>query len=518
MQHEWRYAMKTKTALIALMMLLNGGMQICPALPASMAEQPTEVTVILSPFLPEVERTKLQAALIKFALVDCPNGARFTVYDGWELKVVADVQLPRLNYDSPRARATRAEAALSSLKQWLAWLEPVQAPAKLRGSYAVKIPESLYAVTARPAENTRSIVIVGSPFYVSLTEPSFSMEDARYPSDGHLSRATPETIYGTADRHGRLANTIIHWCYPSEDIWISENHRYAVTRWWTLYVTSQGGVLATFNSDTAQVLSAATRTDHRAVGEFTVNSGDNEVVMHVASQRNILVPSPVSSRVVSEQPPAAEVSEPAPTPPAPVAPTEATPVLAPAPVAPPPPLVETPQPPTELPPKPEPISALPVPTEIPKPATGHVGIAAVWSVPPGAPQAADIDLYVSARPGAPEVSWRRSYSSGTTFYRDIRSAGAKGNNDAWRMNWEYVEVSRQDDLSKISVWLNAYRTHSSVSGLVRVQYQGQIVDRPFAFNVTRGNAGWDSALAARWRSPYWQEIRLEKFFNSAGSS
>jgi hypothetical protein len=88
----------------------------------------------------------------------------------------------------------------------------------------------------------------------------------------------------------------------------------------------------------------------------------------------------------------------------------------------------------------------------------------------------------------------------------------KGNEIAWRSNWEYVEATETADLSKISIWLNVYRTRPPVTGIVRVQYLWQIFDHPFAFNVTRGSAGWDSDLTARRQSPYWQEIRLDSCF------
>jgi hypothetical protein len=38
------------------------------------------------------------------------------------------------------------------------------------------------------------------------------------------------------------------------------------------------------------------------------------------------------------------------------------------------------------------------------------------------------------------------------------------------------------------------------------------VDRPFSFNVRRGNKGLDSHPFARVRSPYWQQVKLSDFF------
>jgi hypothetical protein len=38
------------------------------------------------------------------------------------------------------------------------------------------------------------------------------------------------------------------------------------------------------------------------------------------------------------------------------------------------------------------------------------------------------------------------------------------------------------------------------------------VDKPFEFNLNRGNQGADSSLAQRRQSTYWQEIKLRDLF------
>ena len=67
-------------------------------------------------------------------------------------------------------------------------------------------------------------------------------------------------------------------------------------------------------------------------------------------------------------------------------------------------------------------------------------------------------------------------------------------------------------MSKVSLWLNVYEASGPISGIVRVQYDGSVVDRPFRFEVTRGNKGVDNRIEARRRSRYWQEVRLEEMF------
>lgn len=307
---------------------------------AAVPESSPEIIIGLSPFQPAAESAKQQALLQRFIVADTPNGSRVVVWDGWALTVVCDVQLPRLAFDSPAARAPRVAPALAALKQWFAGVDGVKAQLGLKDTGAIRIPEWLYAATAQPATGRRTIVILGSPFCLVPNEPSFSMVETRYPSDGHLSGGE-KSIYSTADKRGRLANTAVLWAYPGEYVWASQYHRERVARWWSLFIAGQGpnAMLAAFSADTRQVLVAATRTNQRAIGEYAVNVDDAALVMHVAQQRE--VPVKVQARSVPPPEPRPQpVAKPEP-PPAPAAPVA---VVAPPPPAPPRPAPPAPKP------------------------------------------------------------------------------------------------------------------------------------------------------------------------------
>ena len=64
----------------------------------------------------------------------------------------------------------------------------------------------------------------------------------------------------------------------------------------------------------------------------------------------------------------------------------------------------------------------------------------------------------------------------------------------------------------MSVWLNMFDTKGSVTGIVRIQWNGKTVDKPFTFTLNRGNKGADSNLTRRRQSTYWQEIKLRDLF------
>lgn len=478
---------------------------------AAPTEQANEIVIGLSPFQPAAERARQQSLLQRFFVTDAPNGSRIIAWDAWELRVIADAQLPRLAYDTPAARAPRVAPALVALKQWFGGLDGKQTPTGLKDSSAIAVPQFLQAATVQPATGRRAIVILGSPFCLVPNEPSFSMTETRYPSDGHLN-AGDKSIYSLADRRERLANTTVLWAYGSESVWASQNHRERVARWWTLFIAGQGpnAMLAAFSADAPQVLLAATGTNHHAIGKYSVNPDDTALLMHEAGERQVPVKSEAHQAPPPEpvQQPASRLeAQPAPSN---VAVVTVIPLVEPASRAEAAPISREAEPPAK--PVEETVVAKPVLTEIPKPALGNIGIAAVWNAAPGT----DIDLWVAASAGAPEAYWNRPRVPRVRYSRDIRTARSAKDDRQWQAAWEYVEVEGAT-VTEPTVWLNVYSAKGPVSGIVRVQFDGHVVDRPFQFNVARGNRGRDSDKAARVQSPYWQQVKLADFLQLPGS-
>ena len=286
--------------------------------------------------------------------------------------------------------------------------------------------------------------------------------------------------------------------YSHESIWTCEHHRYAVARWWGLWIAAANGRLVNFNSDAAQALFAARRTNHSALSEYVLNTGDNALVMHTAAKREVPLETQQAQPVPPPPPPVQPVAKPEPT----RIPTVATPAPTPT-VAPPPAPAQEPT----IKPVSEAKALAPVPTEIPIPAMGNIGIAAVWTAERGT----DIDLWVAAKQGLPEAYWHRPCVERVRYFRDIRTSQRVKDNAQWRQAWEYVEIERAQ-VNEPTIWLNVYAASGPVSGIIRVQFNGRVVDRPFKFDVRRGNKGLDANPPVRARSAYWQEVKLTDFF------
>ena len=367
-----------------------------------------------------------------------------------------------------------------------------------RQATQLRLPQLLDEIArSRHRQDSLTIIAIGSPLYFAANEreAAFDMEKGLTPGDGMIAASVTESLFGTLERKGQLRNTTIHWILPSDDWSVSEMHSHAVTRFWTVFIGEQGATLSTFSSDIAHVFERASQGEASPVLTATLDPNDRGLVMRPPPIFRLETAPPVATHV--ELPPARTPIQPV------VIPTNmpiAIPKIVPVVITPP---ISTP--------KLESVAIAKAATEIPQAPSGHIGIAAIWETSASAASTADIDLYVSAHPDTAEVYWKRAQATDAIYYRDIRHAGPQGQSRDWTASWEYVEVNHAR-IEDVSIWLNVYETKGNAKGIVRIQWNGKIIDAPFQFDLNRGNHGGDNSLTQRRRSPYWQEIRIRDIF------
>jgi hypothetical protein len=493
---------------------------------ATASTAPHHYVIAIGPGLSKEKGNEVLKESFDLLLNRAQPGDCVEFYDAPRLTKLASVVVPA---GSARERANSREfaAKFGALKKLLS--EPVVSEARLAGQ--LRVPQLLDTVAKSCQANQRTtLVLVGSPLFITThpNEVAFNMESGLTPGDGMVTCSSSTSLFGTAERKGQLSGMAIHWLTPSDAWATSEMHRRAVLRFWTVFAGEQGAALATFSSDTGAVFDRAVRGEDRALMSAKTDPNDHGLIMRpppVFHRETVAAPPPPHVEVPSK--PLAEAAKPKPitSPPpvprvtapvltAPAAPAAPVPAPQPAPVPPPPVQQTKPEPPAK--PTEEALPATPVIKEIPKAATGHIGIAAIWQVSSRSSRNADIDLYVAASLGATEVYWNRPQAAGATYFRDIRQASEARPLENWQTSWEYVEVSHAE-ISKVSLWLNVYDTSGPITGIVRVQFDGRVVDKPFRFDVTRGNKGNDNRIGARRHSRYWQEISLQEMFAAASA-
>lgn len=494
-----------KNQLLKMWIILLATITLAPAEPV------TELHLAVSPFLRPDDRQAI-AQQIPALVLDpgrLPAGARVVVWDAWRLVIIAEFNIPSLKFDSQAARAPKLIRPLAVVGQWLR-AAPLTDPAIPADLAALKIPELLELISRSPASAHRSILLLGSPLYLSLTEPTFNMTEGRFPADAHLLASPDESVFGLADKTNRLGSTTVHWCHFTENFWITELHRTAVTRFWGLFVQGQKGSLATFGADLPSALANSLHAGLPPFGKFVADPASDKLEMRTAAPRSIPLwlrntrptappvsalptvpsPEPVSpARPVAppqpEAPPVRSQIDPPASPEAP-APIPITEPIQPAPV--PPPVVATPPP--VLVPVPAAMNPLPI-----QPVRGKVGLGIAWDV-----EGVDLDLYVRLSPDSRDLYYRHTVSKDGRYFHDYR-------NRNHGLDYEYVELAPSADLRRLKAWVNYYSGRvPNVTGKVCVHYNAQTYVGDFALAASRGNRGGD--LNSRASSPYWVELDL----------
>lgn len=245
------------------------------------------VNLVLSPWVAPAQRGQQQEQIRSFLLRQAPAGVHLKLWDGWTIKLLGDAVVPALRYDNAAARAqnrdmARLLAALASTKEVSPGID-----SELVGTSALRTPELLQEISGDDAAGSNVIVLIGSPIYRNLTEPSFSMTDGRYPSDGHLKCTLTESVYGLAQKQGHLDQTTVHWIIPSLAVWQNDFHGQAVTRFWALFIQAQGGKLATLSTDLPRGLQRALQADLRSVLSGQPEVSDDKPMMRSALPRTV---------------------------------------------------------------------------------------------------------------------------------------------------------------------------------------------------------------------------------------
>lgn len=521
--------MNTNSALMMKRLTLALSVLTLFTLPLRAAEpaRPSEVLVGLSPFYTLDQRVAASEALVRLILQGLPRATQVSVWDAWNLTSVVTFTVPseaKLKYDSPQARVQQREIALAlgGLKRWFDANTNAPVLRELSHTAALKIPEWLQEASGATAVGAQRVyVLVGSPLYRSPAEPTFDMaEDARYPSDGHLALGLRDSVFGVAEKAGRLDRATVHWCYLDQSVWANELHRHSVTRFWSLFVKGQGGTLATFGADLAATFTRATQTNLPPVLRAEVEPADDKPVMRSARPRTLpawLEQISKPSAITPDPPPAprAPVTTPAEVEPAPVEPTptaatekpDSTPEL--LPIAQPPALPPDPAPAAEpvkpaaaadegaAPPPVPPQSPEPTVTSLfPTPASAEAtGIGIAWAA-----RGVDLDLYVRAHARAQELYFRQNVTREGRYYHDYRNANLG-------IDYEYVELRPGVDLRQTSVWVNYYVGRvPNVAGKVCIHHGGKTVVRDFVMKAPHGNRAGHGQR--RGESPYWTEVKL----------
>ncbi len=213
----------------------------------------------LSPFLADSVKDNVFRGIVRVILEDLPLDSSLVLYDAYHLRTIGQIEIPNVRaFRSGKTRANQLKEPIQKLKAFLAAREEIPATNGLKLDAAIRLPQFMDFVAENLSEANRpaTVIVFGSPFYLDPKEPSFSMVNGYFPSDGHLLATRAQSVFGTKDRAGALRGIEIHFCYFG-DPWVSDLHRERIARFWGLFLKTQEAQLATFSSDLPAIFNAA---------------------------------------------------------------------------------------------------------------------------------------------------------------------------------------------------------------------------------------------------------------------
>lgn len=441
----------------------------------------------LSPNYSRTDGQTVFKTLLLFVLEGAAPGDELLVYDALQQAPVTRFTLPKqgLFTGNPRARAQQLKAEIAQLQQFLTGERP--RPAGAESAVHAPLFLDLAGTQLRRQGEPLHVILIGSPLHLNVEDEAFNLEDC-FPSDGHLLVSQRESPFGTALKASTLEGVIVHQAYL-RPCFRNDYHQERVTRFLSLFVQQQKGILSTFAADLGLAFQRAKDNVREPCVRAQVDTTDIKVELRHVTPRQVPIwfgPTNVIQKVVEAAAIAPVQGSSSQVNPAPVqlsAAVENTPPVSEQVV-------------TSLPAASFPVNSLP----------GKVGIGIMWSQP------VDCDLYVKPSPSAHELFYRNTRSREGRYYHDYRNANVG-------VDYEYVELNRAVDLSTVSAWINYYKGRTEgVRGLVVVHHNGRTYHGEYLLAASMGNGGQESQ--SRSGSRYWTRIDLLKIvgINAPGNT
>ncbi len=259
-----------------------------------------DLVVALSPHQAPEEAKAYVKSLIPF-LVSLDENDQVIFLDGYHLKTISKFIIPAgKTYHSPKARLAKNRKALAGLIQFSKSVSLPNGNLAPSVTQAVRLPQLLRHV----AENYRpqdklDVLVLGSPIYDDPKEPALSFVDAALPSDGHLKASRNQSPFGTKDMPDVLKNITLHLAFESEDIFINDQHRYLLKRFWSLYLSQQGGILASFTADKTALFERIKSNIPAIKDNFTLGKETALEMIRISTSQST---TSIYERTISERP------------------------------------------------------------------------------------------------------------------------------------------------------------------------------------------------------------------------
>lgn len=209
--------------------------------------------------------------LFKASICDTniPAGTRFVhvVSLGTRLETTANLVVPKLPYDSDRARRTALAKPIATVGKRVAELCSLH-----RDGSGVLLPAMLAHLRSLGiAGEDLSVLVVGSPFAKNEEHPRLDLL-RWYPLDGVMDLPPEASRLGMAHLTNAFASLAVSWQIPVVDLATESQRR--LQRYLTLAVARAGGRLVNWTTDAQAAAAAYLVPTNFTAEKFEVRAGD----------------------------------------------------------------------------------------------------------------------------------------------------------------------------------------------------------------------------------------------------
>ncbi|MEO0423892.1 MAG: hypothetical protein AAF184_16250 [Pseudomonadota bacterium] len=265
-----------------------------------------ETRIGVSPYAEPMQVRETLIATLQM-LTEMEPGDEGIFVDAWHQRTIATFRIPEGKaYRSPKARLTYNRSAVAALMRFAAAARPPSGATEPAVLGAIRLPQflsHLVANTTSPDEPL-DVIVYGSPFYDDRLDGAVSMASGLIPSDGHINSSQGDTPFGTKGIASPSSTVRIHLALPPSTRWNSDQHRYFVQRFWTLYTDARGMALASFTSDRTALLSRARQGKGAPSHGYTLEEGEKREMIRL---RPAEIPQRLYDTAITTQPPALDM-------------------------------------------------------------------------------------------------------------------------------------------------------------------------------------------------------------------
>jgi hypothetical protein len=420
------------------------------------------VVVVVPPSLPTAVREDA-ARLSARMLYESEPGTRVTVFDSSRMATVSDVVVPA---GTQKFRFNVAAPQLTNVT------------ALIRGasdnSRTFDTPAILDYVgrQLRAEGQEMSVVLMGPAIYRNPKEPRYDMS-AGWPSDANLTVPRGRSIFSTLDKSNVLSNVSVSWYVTDVNAATNAAHAEGLSRFWSLFIATQGGVLSGFSPDLLNAFALA-----REARQMPFRTAQLDRLESVPRMISAVIPDPSLAREPDLAVPGLALDRLRVLVTNIVTQTNIVTVTNEV-VA----IRDTILPPT-------------------RPKNTRIGL--IWLKQKGSSQQIDLDLHVEVPADRDELSFQHQRTPRGRYFRDVREASNERKGGDWATSWEAVELDG-DQLPR-EVWIHIYSGQGPCQGEVRVLYRGVEQRAAFTFPAVVGDG--NASNSRRERSDRWVRMDL----------